>query len=204
MNVYVETNFVLELAFLQQQHESCEQVIALCENRRAALVLPTFSIAECYEALIRRATKRTKIKDDLDKELAEIGRSKPYKDDFEALQKITGLIVRSNEEEDRRLPKVLNRILDVADVIPLDAGVISEAASYRDRLNPQDSIVYSSVLRHLTSTGGSESCFINRNRKDFDDPDIRESLERRGCKMLFDFEKGYGYIEHRVNAAAGG
>lgn len=53
------------------------------------------------------------------------------------------------------------------------------------KFKPQDSIVYSSVLHHLASAGGVESCFINRNRRDFDDPDIEESLANQGCKMLF-------------------
>lgn len=31
MNVYVESNFVLELAFAQEQPEACEQILKLCE-----------------------------------------------------------------------------------------------------------------------------------------------------------------------------
>jgi hypothetical protein len=65
MNIYVETNFILELAFVQEQHESCEKIIRLCEAGRAALVLSAFCIAESYETLIRRANRRTQITNDL-------------------------------------------------------------------------------------------------------------------------------------------
>jgi hypothetical protein len=51
MNIYVETNFVLELAFVQEQVESCGAILGLCEAGRATLVLPAFCIAESYEAL---------------------------------------------------------------------------------------------------------------------------------------------------------
>ena len=34
MKVYVETNFVLELAFLQEQHSSCDKILSLCEENR--------------------------------------------------------------------------------------------------------------------------------------------------------------------------
>lgn len=143
MNVYVETNFILELAFVQQQHESCGRILGLCEDRRAALVVPVFCVAESYETLIRRGKKRKQISEDLDRELAQLGRSKPYEDEIGALRNMMGLLVRSSEEADRRLPEVLKRMLKVAEVIPLDADVISEAASCRERhnLEQQDAVV---------------------------------------------------------------
>ncbi len=206
MNVYVETNFILELAFVQQQHESCGRILGLCEDRRAALVVPVFCVAESYETLIRRGKKRKQISEDLDRELAQLGRSKPYEDEIGALRNMMGLLVRSSEEADRRLPEVLKRMLKVAEVIPLDADVISEAASCRERhnLEQQDAVVCASVLHHLASAGGREGCFINRDRAGFDDPDIQESLANKGCKLLFGFDQGHSYIERRVNAALGG
>ena len=65
MNIYVETNFVLELAFVQEQHESCEQIVSLCEAGSATIVLPAFCIAESYETLLRRANLRAQIANDL-------------------------------------------------------------------------------------------------------------------------------------------
>lgn len=39
MNIYVESNFVLELALVQEQHASCEEIVGLSEARRATLVM---------------------------------------------------------------------------------------------------------------------------------------------------------------------
>ena len=44
MIVYVESNFVLELAFLQEEYESCMELLRLAESRDIHLVLPAFSI----------------------------------------------------------------------------------------------------------------------------------------------------------------
>jgi len=101
---------------------------------------------------------------------------------------------------------VLERVLKIADIIPLEAGIVFNATQYRVtyKFEPQDSIVYSSVLYHLALAGKVESCFINRNRRDFDDPDIEESLANQGCKMLFSFVNGYNYIQHRINTALNG
>ena len=139
---------------------------------------------------------------DLASELRQLGRSKPYKDEIDAFESITGLLVRSIEEEDRRLMSVLERISRIASFIPLEADIILQAAAYRtaNGLSPQDSIVCSSVLHHLASAGPGNGCFINKDRGDFDDPDIEENLESRGCKMLFSFTDGCNYVAHQVNA----
>jgi len=203
MNVYVETNFVLEVAFVQEEHESCEQIIELCEAQSAALVLPGFCIAESYETLIRRGRKRTEIANDLARELRQLARSKPYKEEIDAFQSITGFLARSSQEDDRRLIAALERILRVADLIPIDSRILSDATRHRGtyKLTPQDAVIYSSVLNHLDACGGVESCFINRNRRDFDDPDIEEELSKKGCKMLFNFTNGCNYVQHRIGGS---
>lgn len=58
MDVYVETNFVLELALLQEQQQSCQKLLDLAEARRINLILPAFSLTEPYETLIRREKNR--------------------------------------------------------------------------------------------------------------------------------------------------
>jgi predicted nucleic acid-binding protein len=206
MIIYVETNFVLELALVQEQHESCEKIITLCEAGSSKLVLPAFCIAESYETLVRRANRRTQIANDLAGELRQLSRSEPYRSEIEAFQNITGLLARSSQEEGQRLISTLERILKIADIIPLEAEIVRTAAQHRViyKLEPQDSIVYASVLRHLASAMDVERCFINRNRRDFDDPDIEESLANNNCKMLFSFDKGYAYIQHRISASPGG
>lgn len=51
MRVYVETNFVLELALRQEQNESCEALLRLAEASRIGLVVPAFSLLEPYATL---------------------------------------------------------------------------------------------------------------------------------------------------------
>jgi hypothetical protein len=36
--VYVETNFILEMAFSQEQVDSCESILSLCESAKAKLI----------------------------------------------------------------------------------------------------------------------------------------------------------------------
>lgn len=202
MNVYVESNFVLEITLLQEQHESCEKIIELCEASKVNLVLPAYSLVEPYETIIRYAKNRAKISNDLATEVKQLSRSKPYQEEIEALQQINAFLVRSQEEERERLRNTVDRLLAVTEIIPLNTQILNESNKYQLAydLSPQDSIVYASVLQHLNDSSSSVSCFLNRNSKDFDDPDIVDALDKHDCKMLFSFNSGYGYVSNKIGS----
>jgi hypothetical protein len=91
-------------------------------------------------------------------------------------------------------------MLRTANVIALDAAILGSAADMQVEygMSGQDAIVLASVLAHLNLHNPPESCFLNRNSKDFDDPDIRERLETRGCKFFAKFEDGLRYVMTRI------
>jgi hypothetical protein len=71
VNVYVESNFVLELALLQEQQASCTEILRLSETGKVRLVIPAYSLAEPYETLVRRHKQRKRMKAELDVELRQ-------------------------------------------------------------------------------------------------------------------------------------
>jgi hypothetical protein len=85
--VYVETNFVLELALLQQEHEECETLLDLAkEHSYMELALPAFSIGEAYEAWGRKLRQRNKLQDDLKREIDNSLDQSPTKSRRRALE----------------------------------------------------------------------------------------------------------------------
>ena len=97
MNIYVETNFVLELVFEQEQCASCERILELCEENKANLIIPAYSLAEPHEKLIRQANDRRGLQESLDKELRELSRTKSYKNRLDSIEDIKSLIVQSSQ-----------------------------------------------------------------------------------------------------------
>ena len=196
----MESNFVIEVALLQEQHESCQKILELCELDKVNLIVPAYSLVEPYETLIRRAKNRTKVSNDLATEVKQRSRSQPYHEEIDALQQFTGFLIRSQQEEKERLRNTLNRLLNLAEVIPLTSEILSTAIRYQleQALSPQDAIVYASVLEHLNVSSSVSKCFLNRNSKDFDDPDIVDTLSNYGCRMLFRFDHGYEYIGSQI------
>lgn len=114
MNVYIESNFVLELAFLQEQSSSCEEILRLAEGEHIRLVVPAYALIEPYETLVRRKKDRQQIERELSKELQQIARNEEFKSQLEGIRDITALLLRAVDEDEKRLKSVRSRLLRVA------------------------------------------------------------------------------------------
>lgn len=201
MKIYVETNFVLELTFQQEQVQSCEQILDLCEAGKAQLVIPAYSFAEPHEKLRRQAKNRRDLQQILDAELRQLSRTSSYTNRIRSIQNIAILLVQSNEEELQRFEEYRQRLLRTSEVIALTADVITEAIGCEKSydLSPQDALVYASVIAHLQQYQPQTACFLNRNSKDFDNPDIVDELNKLNCKMIPRFDHGYTFIKSRLS-----
>lgn len=203
--VYVETNFLLELAFLQEEHEHCRSLLRLAgEGAATELALPAFCVAEAYEAFERKRRDRLRLAERLRAEVGQLSRSKTYAARRKDFAELTDLFTRSAEEQRRRLDRVLDEVLGLARLLPLERTTTQQAARYRATrdLGTQDALVYASVLADLDATAPPTSCFITRNPKDFANPDIRDDdLAGRGCTLLTNFAAGFGHAKAAHDAA---
>lgn len=205
MNVYVESNFVLELALLQEQQASCEEILRLCEQGKVRLIVPAYSLAEPHETLVRRHKQRRRMKADLDEELRQLARTVTFTQRLSGLQDLTALLIDSADEEVRRLENVQSRLLKAAEIVSLEVPIFQAAMQYQriHDLSPGDAIVYASVLAHLRQSAVEHNCFLNRNSKDFDDPEIIEELNRHNCILIPRFNDGYRYLLSRLGDVKG-
>jgi hypothetical protein len=200
MNVYVESNFVLEQALEQEQCESCERLIGMASAGSVQLVVPAFSFAEPHGALLRTKNARFRLRDELLPHLRELARSRSHRELSGNLHGLAQLLAGSAELERRGLQRTIQRMLKVVQVIPLDAPVLHHAGKIEAALEmpAPDSIVLASVMSHLAKTKPAESCFLNRNTKDFDDASVLEMLNEYGCKLFGRFDEGLRYIAARL------
>jgi len=199
LNAYVESNFVLELALVQEQHASCERILSLCEAGDIRIIVPAYSIVEPYETLLRRHLDRKQLKEALDRELQQLSRTSGYAQQLNGFQASTALLLDSAAEEIKRLEDLRSRLLACATLIALDASVLSEAARHQARygLSAKDSIVYASVLSHLGFETLHPSCFMTRDA-DFGDPDVVDELKANRCKLIPRFDSGLSYLNARL------
>ena len=161
MNVYVESNFVLEQALEQEQSESCQRLLSLATTGSVGLFIPAFSLAEPHISLMHKANERARLSTELQKQLSELGRSKPYREASSGFNAIVELLIKSEESERAGLDRATQGILKAAKVIPLDSDVFYRAAGIQAAvdMSMQDSMVLACVLGHLAATKPADSCF---------------------------------------------
>lgn len=196
MIVYVESNFVLEIAFAQEESESCDSILELAESGTIDLYVPAISISEPYEVILRRSRHRADLNRQLAVELKQLSRSRPYAQIVERSQEIVSLLVSSGQDEKVRLESTLSRILGCARVLPIDGTTLGSAIEFQNSLDlsPQDSMVYAAVVNHLNIAPMDDKCFLNRNSRDFLIPDIESQLASLGCRMIPNFAQGLEFI----------
>jgi hypothetical protein len=71
MNVYVESNFVLEHALQQEEYDSCSEIIQLASQGRITLLIPAFSLAEPHQAIAGKAKARSRLSAELSAQLGD-------------------------------------------------------------------------------------------------------------------------------------
>jgi predicted nucleic acid-binding protein len=202
MKVYVESNFLLELTLSQEQHESCEKIVELCVTGRHSLALPAFCIPESFYALVGKARTRIKLAKDIQAESGQLSRSSFHLNRIVDLDSAAAILSRSVATEEAQFHSRAAQFLRHAILLPLDAVTLDASGSLRATgVMPQyfDSLVLASVLNDLRAAKSAASCFLNRNRSDFDDPQIVAMLAELGCTILFNFDDGLAYLTSQTS-----
>jgi predicted nucleic acid-binding protein len=204
MIVYVETNFILELAFEQEQHRAGIEILKLAENSKIELALPGFSISESLSKVIRQSRERDEFRKSLIQTLQQIGRSAPYQQFATSLEPVLQLLQNTIRDEPDRLLSVLERILKVGRLLELDISSFSQALTYKDQLttSTEDSIIYGTIISDLKRRPYDEpKLFLSRDAEAFGYQRIKTELASYSCRYIKEFKDGLGYIESELRKA---
>jgi|GEM_PF-280973 len=199
MIVYVESNFVLELALHQEQSSHALALLEMAEIGQIDLRIPAYSLLEPYEAIIRRNNTRKDLSKKMEHEFSQILRNSRYQGQKQATDNVLTLFAQSIQESFTELRGTIERVERSSTIIPLCGKLIQNSLSLQDdrSLSPQDAVVYASVFddveREQASCSDFLGRFITRNKKDFRSPDIRSDLLAKNCSLFFDFAAGAAY-----------
>lgn len=202
MIVYVETNFLLEIAYVQEGCESCRGILNLAAGD-LSLMVPAFALVEARQTWSRRNSEHKVLRNQLQPIIRQLARSEPFSTVNESSSELLVALVASGEDTRRRLEETIDALTAVARVLPLSADVVARARQEEMRLalSPPDAVVYASVLSHLEHAPSGTKCFLNRDTKDFAGPSISEELARYGCKLIPNFDDALKLIRSEVRSA---
>lgn len=201
MIVYVETNFLLELAFQQESYESCEEILRLANSGSISLVLPACCVAEAYIGWYGITRRRRKFQVELQNHLREMSRSASHRGLVDRHRDVLDALVAGDEESRYRLLAAIASIETDGATIPVTALMFAMVARDEEAhsLSPQDGLVLACVKSHAEQSSGPK-CFVTKD-KDFNKPAIREELGVE-CEVLMSFDDAVGYINNVLRGKA--
>lgn len=196
--LFIETNFLLEIAFDQRQADSCRRLLDAADAGEVQLVIPAFCLAEPLEPLGRRLKTRRRIQEELRGVLAELRRSTEYRERIPEADAALTLLVEAGHSDRQRLEDVVPHVAGAALIVPLDSSAVAEGFRLRRLfdLEPQDAFVLASVAigLHEAGTDADGRGFVTTNTRDFDDPAVRDFLDARKCGLFTGFGEALGWV----------
>jgi hypothetical protein len=196
VRVYVESNFVLEVAQEQEDYKACETLLELAEARLIELAMPAYALVEPLQTVGSRIKSWTDLSKNVEEQLNQLRRSEALRADAAAL---SGLVAKAVEAVSAGYEEVRLRLLATARVLPLDREVFVEADRLRNALDLKlpDSVMLSSVLLDLRKDP-TQAVFINKNTRDFRQPDVLERLAAEQCKLIGKFSDGAAHVQAQI------
>src|SRR5258708_6904122 len=116
--VYVETNFLLELSYLQGRCDSCQLILDFAKARTITLALPAFSAAEARATSHRRSSERREFQASLQRHIREISRSEPFRGLSEQSRDVVTALVAGSQEARARLESAIQTVEEHGITIP--------------------------------------------------------------------------------------
>jgi PIN domain len=203
MIVLAESNFVLELAFQQEQSGEVESIVAFAEAGRIELVIPACAFTEPYQTLIRRLRERKRLVNDIQQSFKQVGRSRGLKELIATSDEVSQTLAKADAAERQGLGETVRRLMACCRVQVLSDAIIRTAHDFESEfeLDPHDAVVLASIEAALRERGGEgKKLFINKNSKDFVTPKIEDQLDRYGCKLITNFSDARQIVARGISA----
>ncbi len=192
MDVFVESNFVLELAFTQQEQTDCAKLLLAAKQGAVQLHLPVYCLTEVFQTSERLRKERDATRRILRNEIGQhLREENADAQKMEVLdQMLTELLEARTRTQAKQMFEVTTDLAASANLIQLSAATMRRAqqAQLQHELSPQDALVYASVLIELEGLPvEQEKIFMTRNKADFDKELLAKELDQFNCKLFFRF-----------------
>lgn len=197
--LYIETNFILEIVMNQQQSCFAEDIIALAENGKIEIAVPSFALIEPFWTLNNRKTMRTKSYNSLSESLNSYKQVVPSLKVSNIIDPILEDLQKTEAEQDQRFNDTISRLLQVAIILEISPDTYGQALNNLIGLSYLDGIIYFSILDDLKNRDIHQiKCFTSLNWKDFDFTQIKDDLGKYNCTYIPNFEHCKKYLESKL------
>lgn len=198
MNLYVESNFVLELVFEQEQTVVCRDLLSL-HGTKVTICIPGFSLLEPQYALYGQRDEREKLATAVLREADRLEKSEQYRRGlFTPVREIGADFARLNELYENSYNQLVRRLANEVKVLPLTPQVITLSSELTERgsFSRFDSVILASILVDLASTAPLHSCFVTKDEIFARRASRLPELLAAKCTVKDKFADAYQYLIH--------
>ncbi len=201
MKVYVETNWLLDLALEQERIRASSFVVKLAKDKKVHLFLPEISLVEADQKIVRRRLQRETLIENLRQEGRELIRSRDARYQLQAAV-IDQDIFQLRDISDFERQHFNATVRDISKFLTwlhLDDDSLQKSFDFEEHydLNRLDALVYAVIRADAASDLASEKCFIDYDG-DFKEPELKRDMTGIGITLLSSPESVVGFLRNKV------
>lgn len=175
MKVYIESNFLLELALKQKESDVCEEFIGLAAGKKISLYIPSIAVSEAFFNILTRNENQRKLKSQLEERLQQTRRSALFDSKPRIYDQIPRWIRRLEgalNKEKRSFEETTSNVLKTARIIELTSEIFRTHTENLKEWKPDnrapksgeaDCLIFSSVQWHRGKNTNSKAMFVSRD-----------------------------------------
>ncbi len=201
MIVYVESNFVLELALEQTEARAATTILDLAEAGVLELVIPNFSLSEPFTTVGQYRSQTNAVVELLQNQINHLQRSARHRSLVSSLVTARTLLAQIADEDLDLLEDTVERLLTTVEIAELNAEVFKQARRYETRydLTPKDAVIYATIVADLGRQPTSvPKCFTSRDAAAFLGAEIKAELRSYNCRVITHFDQALLYMQSAV------
>jgi len=201
MKVYVETNWLLDLALEQERIQASSFVVELAKDKKIQLYLPEISLIEADQKIVRRKLQREILIENLQQEERELkrGRNTRYQAQAAAIGKDITRLIEISEFEREHFNKTVRDISKFLTWLHLDDDCLQKSFDFEERyaLNRLDALIYAVIRADAASDLATEKCFIDYDGH-FKNPELKLDMTGLGITLLGSPEGVENFLRSRL------
>jgi len=202
LHVFVETNFLLNISFKQEEYKSSYKLLRLAEENKIKLCAPILCVSEAYWAFAKKNETQIKTRDEVNKLINNALRNSYSKRSFKNYKKIPIDIDKKLDKELKMLDRNITRFLRIAELIEHNIIIHRNGIAYRSRLNIKDepdAFIISAIIWYKTNNISStqQDLFVTADSKLVNEPKIRGLMQVKGVKLESSFKKSIETLRNK-------
>jgi predicted nucleic acid-binding protein len=201
MIVYIESNFILQLALQQEESEEAEAILKLAQSGDIELAFPAFAISEPFSTITYHDIERRRVYDLLSREATQLHRSALHQQIVPTLKSLLATWVDLGQNETSSLQSTVQLLLDVGKLIEITSSTFNQALAYQIAygLLPKDSIIYAGIMADLQRAPREElKCFVSSDSDFGIHPAIKSELQTYNCRYISKFSQALQFVKSIV------